>query len=264
MVSHLPPTQGDGRLADRERLVREALIGASMGALCGCTLNSLTDRERLSPALGARLDRDRIVRTTFDPTVHGWRLVNRCSLGGRANHAYGLCGGLCYAALDVWRGGRTPPPHTTAAQLPPSLRWYLWRRQMASMAPRHLAQLASWALRSDQSAASKLATIVVPQVCAALDVGRPTPVMLVRTRGLRAPWNNHQAIIYGYRWSQASAMFTLEAYDPNHPAIPVELAMDLSDATRARGLAQSTGEPLRGLFPLHYRRARPAAGRPPT
>ncbi|MGC9359194.1 MAG: hypothetical protein ACP5G7_02320 [Anaerolineae bacterium] len=264
MASHLPPTQGDRRVADRKPLVRETLIGASMGALCGCTLDSLTDREPLSPALGARLDRDRIVRTTFDPTVQGWRLVNRFPIFHRGRHAYGLCGGLCYAALDYWKAGLAPPPYETAEKLPPSLRRFLWRRQLTSMAPRHLAQLAAWALRSDQAAAAKLATVVAPQLCAAIEVGRPTPVMLVRIRGLRAPWDNHQAVICGYRWSQVSATLTFEAYDPNHPGHPVEIGMDLSNATAARGLAQSTGEPLRGLFPLHYQRARPPAGRPPT
>jgi hypothetical protein len=257
MGNHPYPT-GDGR----RPAIRTALIAAGMGALCGCTVGSLKDRQWVPTAPSAGLGGGRAVRTTFHPTIHGWRLANRFVLGRGAHHAYGLCGGLCFAALDYWGAGLAPPRYKTTEELPRWVRWFLWRRQLASMAPRHLTQLASWALRSDEIIAVKLATVIVPQICAAIEVGRPTPVMLVRTRGLSAPWNNHQAVVYGYRWSRAGARLTFETYDPNHPSFPVEIVMALRSTTEAHELAQSTGEPLRGLFPLRYRWARPRGATP--
>lgn len=237
---------------------RAALVGASMGAVCGCTARNLLDAdEAIPPTPSQRYGCDHVGRTGFDPTAHGWSLPNRFPLGPRGRWVYGLCGGLCYAALDYWVLGLPPPSHDDPAHLPPSLLSYLRRRQLVSMAPRHLAELVWWLLASDTSAAQRLATYIVPRVCAALDAGHPTPLMLIRTRGLHAPWDNHQALACGYRWQEAAKCLALEVYDPNHPSTPVEITMKLADPSMARELAQSTGEPLRGLYPLHYRQVRP-------
>jgi len=237
---------------------RNALVEASTRAGGGCTARGLLHADDTIPSTPAqRYACDHTSHTGFDPTAHGLSLPNRFLLGSRGRWVYGLCGGLCYAALDYWAMGLPPPPHDDPAHLPPSLLSYLRRRQLVSMAPRHLAELAWWLLASDTSIAQRLATRIVPKICAALDAGRPTPLMLVRTRGLRAPWDNHQALACGYRWQETAKRLALEVYDPNHPSTPVEITMKLADPSIVRELAQSTGEPLRGLYPLHYRQVRP-------
>jgi len=197
------------------------------------------------------------VRTGFDPPLHSWRMPNRFPWRPNKPWVYGLCGGLCFAALDYWELGLPLPPNDDPAHLPAAMLAYLWRRQLASMAPPHMLALAWWLLASDAAAAERLSSRTAPYLCAALDAGHPTPLMLVRTRRLRSPWENHQVIAYGYRRQQAASKLALQIYDPNHPGLPVEITVDLDERANAPHLVQSTGEPLRGLFPLRYRRVRP-------
>jgi len=196
-------------------------------------------------------------RTAFEPNLHGWRLPNRFRWGPRGRWAYGLCGGLCYAALDYWAQGRPVPTDRDPARLRSRTLGYLRRRQAASMAPRHLCKLARWLLMADATIAQKVFAEVVPELRAALEEGRPVPLMLVRTRDLRRPWNNHQVVAHGCTCDAVTGTIRLQVYDPNHAGQSVEITLETADGDGTPRLAQSTGEPLRGLFPLRYRPAPP-------
>ncbi len=201
--------------------------------------------------------REWTIRTAFEPSLYGWRLANRFRWGPRGRWTYGLCGGLCYAALDHWAQGRPVPPAYDPARLRSRTLGYLRRRQAASMDLRHLCKLARWLLMSDATVAQKVFAEVVPELQAVLEEGRPVPLMLVRTRGLARPWNNHQVVAYGCSCDAVTGTMRLQVYDPNHVEQPVEITLDPTGGDGAPRLAQSTGEPLRGLFPLRYRPAPP-------
>lgn len=200
-----------------------------------------------------------VIRTGFVSTLHSWRLPNLFHWGPRGRWVYGLCGGLCYAALDYWVEGRPLPLDRDTACLRPSMLAYLWRRQIATLAPRHLYRLARWLLMADITAEQMVFSKLVPELGAALNTGRPVPLMLVRTKGVRRPWDNHQVVAHGCRVDPATAMMHIQVYDPNHPGQTVEIVLDPAGRPGAPRLAQSTGERLRGLFLLAYRPARPPA-----
>ena len=208
--------------------------------------------EAAAPAVGVTRP-GAAVHTGFDPARHGWSLPNRFLWGPGKRWTYGLCGGLCYAALDHWAAGLPIPLDQDPAHLRPSLRAYLRRRQLASMAPRHLAALARWLLMANASAEQRVFAHTVPPLCAALDSGRPTPLMLIRTRGLVRPWDNHQVVAHGYWRNPATGALHVQVYDPNHPRQTVEITLDPPGEAGSHRLSQSTGEPLRGLFPIGYR-----------
>jgi len=125
-----------------------------------------------------------------------------------------------------------------------------------------IASIDHAGLRSALGLPEHLAVLLVvalgrPGERVVLEEGRPEPLMLVRTRGLARPWNNHQVVAYGCSCDAVTGTMRLQVYDPNHVDQPVEITLDPTGGDGAPRLAQSTGEPLRGLFPLRYRPAPP-------
>lgn len=201
------------------------------------------------------------VRTGFDARRHGWCFGNAFAMPSLAfidwgARLLGLCGGMCYAALDYWHAGIPIPPQANAP-LPGTLLYrYLLRRQLASMGrPWVLGRIAAWMLRADDKVLALTAEREWESLRARLDAGEPAVLVLVRAGGLADPTQNHQAVATGYALNEESGQVTISLYDPNHPAPPSEVTLSLTLPMEEREgrLAQSTGEPLRGFFALHYR-----------
>jgi len=204
-----------------------------------------------------------VSRTVFSPRVHGFRfenafqfsfefvvpLVGRIDLG---RIMYGLCGGMCFAALDYTYADR-PVPSGAAAPTPGTdLYAYLWQRQLDSLwGPVVPLKVIAWMLRTNR-AVSLLTANEFPQVRARIDRGTPAVLCLIRARGLRDPTQNHQVLATGYRLDPATNQVTIDIYDPNHPGQDSTLTMNLSDPSGGIDLVQSTGEPIRGFFVIKY------------
>jgi len=206
----------------------------------------------------------RAAHTGMEPTRHGWPFVNAYAWERRSRRLgpvrlssghviYGLCGGMCFAALDAFYAGIPMP----ALEQPPTpgtpLYRYLRRRQLDSWAgPLVPLRTLWWMARSDRSAARATLQRELPRLLKLLDGGQPVPILLVRLhRG--NPLGNHQVVATGYGYDPVARCISLEIYDPNHPGQRVELALQADPASKALHAIQSTGEPARGFFLQRYR-----------
>jgi len=206
-----------------------------------------------------------ISRTEFSPRFNGFHFANvfpfsfefnlpflgRVDLG---RVVYGLCGGMCFAALDYLRAGK---PITRRTSVPPrgsALHVYLWQRQLDSFSgPVVPLKAIEWMLRTNDDVERLTATKEFPNLRAAIDQGNPMVLCLIRGRGLADPTQNHQVLATGYHLDTATGWVAIDLYDPNHPGEDPQLTMNLDQASEATDLVQSTGEPLRGFFVVRYR-----------
>ena len=207
----------------------------------------------------------RVSRTLFSPSVHGFRFANdfwfsfefNLPFVGRVDLGrimYGLCGGMCFAALDYCHLGR-PMPTRSDVPVPGSrLHAYLWERQLDSLSgPVVPLKAMEWMLRTNRDVARLTAIKEFPKLRASIDQRTPAVLCLIRGRGLENPTQNHQVLATGYRFDTATNQVTIDVYDPSHPREEPTLAMNLNDVSRGIDLAQSTGERLRGFFVVKYR-----------
>ncbi len=204
-------------------------------------------------------------RTQFSSQRDGFRFANAfeprrflpTALRKRAGRQglMGLCGGMCYTALDYQRVGLPTPDFRSVETLSGTLLTYLLRRQVQSMSPLMLLRLANWLLRDDEYVGRKTCAQELPRVRRLVDAGLPAVLCLLRTRGLGNPTGNHQVIGTGYEVSD-TGWVRLFLYDPNHPGQePVILVPEGWEGGAT--MQQSTGEPLRGFFVMAYRPLRP-------
>lgn len=205
------------------------------------------------------------IRTAFDAGEHGFRFGNRfdLSLGFRLpligrrdllRIAYGLCGGMCFAALDYYYANVPIPRHADVPRPGTPLRSYLWKRQLASLSPPVVPlKVVAWMLRDDEAVARVTATQEFPKVRRRIVRMHPTVLLLIRNRGVADPGENHQAVALGYDLDVSRGKVSLYLYDPNCPGKEQQLTMNLGDPSRGIEPQLSDGEPLRGFFVLDYR-----------
>jgi len=215
-------------------------------------------------------DGERVVDTGFRAARHGYRFANRFAwpvrrrsglralraglrLFGLQSAALGLCGGMCYAALDDYCAGRTPSD--APAPPPPNTPLYrhLLRRQIDSLAGLRVPLRVLAAMWRGDGRLQAMAIDEFARLSILLEQGTPTPLVLIRARRVSDPTANHQVLAVGYRWEPATLRATIALYDPNHPLEEPELTFTVAPGGRIAGLAQSTGEPLRGFFVAPYR-----------
>ena len=185
---------------------------------------------------------------------------------GIGDASMGLCGGMVFTVRDLFEAG-VPVP---ADREPPengSPRFdSIVRRQVESLDWLRLPLQFWWrsaiggSLGGGRARASFEAEW--PKIKREIDGGRLAMLGLIRVArinpfGLTA---NHQVIAYGY--AEDGRGVTLDLYDPNWPdRDDVTVTISLDPAFRPTGLAQSTGEPLLGLFLAPYTHSDPRAWR---
>lgn len=188
-------------------------------------------------------------------------LIGRKQLEKHLGEGYGLCGGMCFAALDFYYrddldipmgedSNDQPPPRTR-------LRSYIWKRQMDSIISdgarfmawvislNHLPRAwpsqrgAAWLLARSKEEWTKLR--------ASVDAGRPVPIGLVRDT--KNVFDNHQVLAIGYDEGEGDgAADTIYLYDPNcagkASTIQVKFGEQLLDGRESC----NPWPPLRGFF----------------
>ncbi len=175
----------------------------------------------------------------------------------------GLCGGMVFTALDLYRHGQPPPPEPT----PPIVR-HLGRRLVDSFnLPFGFMKYYDWQRRpfADRFFAGMLvqqgvASLTIgnewPRVRAMLDAGQLAPLGLVNVHSLdpRQMGRNHQVLAYGYAVDADN--LTLRVYDPNYPGDDgVTLSLNLTaGGPVTHGIE---GPSVRGFFLTEYRMAEP-------
>jgi hypothetical protein len=181
------------------------------------------------------------------------------------NAANGLCGGMVFAARDLFESGAEAPPATNPPERGSALFRYLVRRLFSSF-DLPLGPLRYWfwmALPTgDGGVASGLTARTIrrelPKVKADIDQGELSALGLIRTRSIN-PLSlglNHQVLAYRYEEDEQAGTVTVSVYDPNHPD-QNSMALTLRLTGPQRGVDYVAGElPVRGFFRTRYRRPR--------
>ncbi len=187
----------------------------------------------------------------------------RLGVGDAAN---GLCGGMVFAARDLFEAAIPPPTATEPPRAGSPLFRYVVRRLFHSFdLPVGPARYMAWMVlptgdagRSFRGVASRSVRREWPRINRDLDRGVLSPVGLVRVRSVNPLelGRNHQVLAYGYEVDEQAGRATIRVYDPNHPdADNLSLSFSLDPGDRWE-IAYIPGErPVRGFFRTPFRPA---------
>jgi hypothetical protein len=203
--------------------------------------------------------------TSFTSQADGFRFPNRFEFSFRIDLplvqsidlgevVYGLCGGMCYAALDCFKAGRPIPQQEDVPQTGTPLHLYLVDRQVDSLSlPAGLLKVLEWMMLDDGEVGWLTAAREFPKARRRLDRREPTVLAFIRQHGISDPSQNHQVVARAYDYDDRQKKLELCLYDPNHPGEEPQLVMDFSNPRGGIAAKQSTGESLRGFFVMDYR-----------
>ena len=223
-----------------------------------------------------------VSRAPFVPALNGFGFANRwphvaplrfrvggplpveLAIGDAAN---GLCGGMAFAALDLWFAGvPMPAPAETPADGSPAFR-YIVRRQLDSfelgLAPARFYLLgAPW-----RSAASRAAEVIrreLPRIRRELAAGRPVAMGLVRSVSANPATliQDHQVVACSVDAGPVPGSLALRIYDPNLPGDDTVRLIVGQDPSGGLSLAYSGGPPVVAFFRQGYRPHDPGPWRP--
>lgn len=173
---------------------------------------------------------------------------------------YGLCGGMCFTALDFYlHGNGLSLPRGQHANDQPapgtSLRRYIWERQLDSIvsdAVKFLVWLvvlnyvptvwpfrggARWLLARSRQEWKKLR--------ASVDAGKPMVIGL--TRVTKRVYDNHQVLAIGYGELDETRA-TIIVYDPNCPDNESTIEIEFEEQQLSGRESCGADVPLRGFF----------------
>src|SRR5438105_3685326 len=171
-------------------------------------------------------------------------------IGDAAN---GLCGGMAYAARDLFEGGIAPPDTSEPPPGGSPLFEFLVRRLLDSFdlpsGPLRYLELMNPGLSDGDSFLTRLGLAPHgrtwrlvreewPKVRTDIDGGRLSPLGLVRVKSLD-PFDlgkNRQVLAYAYE--RSGDRLTLSLYDPNWPRRDdIRMGIELSHPSRAAALS---------------------------
>jgi hypothetical protein len=188
---------------------------------------------------------DSMALNSLSPERSGFKFRNifYLPLPGRGQPALiGLCGGMCFAALDAWESDRQPQPELTKGLLR-----YLILRQWSSLTTARLLALFMSLLMPDVVLKAFTMRFSIPKLRRCLANGRPQVLLLFRTRGFRQILNNHQVLAIEYQQRSAD-LAKIGIYDPNYGQQTA--AMAISSDPEHVFIHHSTGEVDRGFLVL--------------
>ncbi len=221
------------------------------------------ERQQLHEAFAGYLTRGRILGAAAFGLV-GRLLISRGIVALRDKlesdlaQGYGLCGGMCFSALDFYQAGLPVPRGQHANDQPASgtpLRAYLWKRQLDSLVSDG-ARVMAWLItlnyvpqgRLFRGGAARLLERSKEEwakLKAFVDAGEPIPLGLVRDT--ENVYYNHQVLAIGYD-EVDETQGTIYLYDPNCPDreshIRIELGARLLDGRESC----DAPAPLRGFY----------------
>jgi hypothetical protein len=216
------------------------------------------ERQRLHELLAAHLVHRGLLGPVGPYLVPLGVRALRSKLESHLAPGYGLCGGMCFAALDFYKAGLPlPRGEGPDGQPPPEtrLRDYIWQRQLDSLlsdAVRFMAWLITLNYvptpRPFRGGAARLLARSKEEwnkVKTGVDAGEPVPIGL--TRDTRNVYDNHQVLAIGYEEADGNHG-TIYLYDPNCPdresALRLEFGEQVLDGRESCGAET----PLRGFF----------------
>ena len=205
-------------------------------------------------------------KTDFSVKDHGFRFVNRFEIPSPepiklpifgplqlGEMVYGLCGGMCFGALDYYYTGNPVPSVSKVDEIDRGLFTYLWDRQLDSLGLPVVFKVFEWMFREDNNMGTRMARYEIPKLRRSLDKGDPVVLALIRVEQLGDPTKNHQVMATAYELDPVTKQMTIELYDPNHPGKDPTISLNLTRPSRGINISQSTGESLRGFFIIKYK-----------
>jgi hypothetical protein len=208
------------------------------------------------------------ITTNFKPQEQGFHFINSFEFNVKLDLPisnpiqlkdifYGLCGGMCFAALDYYKAGLPVPRIDEVGKLPSGLLSYLHKRQLDSLTLPVVPKVIEWMLRNDLDVGRLTARYETPKVRSRLSNGQPVVLGLVRVHTGQNPTDNHQVLAVGYEFDDQTNQMTIHLYDPNHPGEEPSMFLDISQPSQGIKISQSTGEPLRAFFVIRYKAQKP-------
>jgi hypothetical protein len=210
------------------------------------------------------------VKTGFNPPINGFRFANCFDLAdflridlpidlsflrlgdqlGRV--VYGLCGGMCYAALDYHIAQMNVPVYEDPDEISYRLFRYLWHRQLDSLKSPVLGNVIKWMMLDDKLVLQMTGKEQIPQLLQNLRLKNPTVLVLIRSKIPGDPTQNHQVLATGFDYNTDTKDLRIYLYDPNQPKITAELHIKLAIPGRKMGITQPGEKALRGFFVSEY------------
>lgn len=185
-----------------------------------------------------------VIKTKFDPKKHGFDFANYFGhdLGSMSipgfgsinfgSYAYGLCGGMSYAAADTFlHDGQTPVTGGTPPGQGSALRGELFDRQVDTLTHDNAAvfrRFVAWQLLPIDDRKVFGHTVIEglktkskrqyrKKIKPKLLENKPVPLGLVKVDGTAVPWKNHQLLAIG-SFKTSGGQLVIATYDPNYPA----------------------------------------------
>lgn len=209
----------------------------------------------------------------FKPSAHGLRFPNafpgaplptkRPPFHGSV---YGLCGGMCFAVLDYLHAGQPAPDFEHVPDKDTRFWRYLYRRQFDSFGPAMwlVLKYAAWTLMPPAAVRRRTSrSLERTRMLLEADIPVVLGIVYVGVPESLAVWKNHQVLAYRYEQPEAGVT-DLFIYDPNHPGDDSDFIRCVEDdpggtgdVTCTQHSARRKTRPIRGFFPVPYRRKRP-------
>lgn len=203
------------------------------------------------------------VQTGFLPAQNGFRFQNYFQLRLPVSYplpfvgkldlndiVFGLCGGMCAAALDYFYAGIPAPTGNDPARIEKKLFTFLCERQLQSLSLPVVLRIIEWMMAEDADLAAKMIRTEIPKLRRQINRQKPVVLCLIRTQGMGNPTLNHQVLATGYEISADQKSLTIFLYDPNHPGEEPRIVTSLQKPGFT--ISQSTNETVRGFFVLPY------------
>lgn len=205
-----------------------------------------------------------LVQTEFRPSRHGFPFPNSFPAGSPVlniptpwgilpvgDAGGGLCGGMVFAALDLYHAGQTPP-----AAVSPELFRYFCQRLLASFdLPFGVWRYYDWQRRA-RGVITRTLKFEWPRIRAELVAGRPVPLGIVQSQSWN-PWKlarHHQVLAWAYEQPGPGQPVQLRIYDPNYPSDDdITLTAPLDTTSQVHFRHSIEGETIRGIFRTRYR-----------
>ncbi len=169
------------------------------------------------------------IKTGFDPQKHGFNFINSFRLKPPIKFKlpfageidlnevmFGLCGGMCFSALDYFYAQMPVPPEKDVNKIPGRLYTYLAGRQLDSIPLPNLVKVIEWMLRENGDLGIRMVRYELPKLRRSLDKGQPVVLALIRVQGLDNPTQNHQVLATGYDLDTSSNKMTIFLYESPH------------------------------------------------
>ena len=220
----------------------------------------------------------------FKPSQHGFHFPNNFAgyfmpfstpakfARKKVPPSYGLCGGMCSAALDFVLAGQSIPETAKIPRGGTRLQRYLFRRQMDTMGAMGatMIKVAQWTTLPDDTplGVQRLTADEFTRLRQRLDDQNPVVLALIYVRARNAAelarviFDNHQVLAHAYLQNNPWD-YTVQVYDPNYPGKDdvvlrlrqVPVAASGAEPLVGWEIVQQIGikaRPVRGFFAMPY------------